>query len=634
MLQSIRDKIQGWIAIAISIAIAMIFSLWGVQNYRGNKGRVVAKVDGKEIFYDQVQFAYDQEKHLATTKKEKNFILDKKSQLKLKSNALQRLIDEQILLGVGAKMGLGSSNEQLWGIVSSLPIFRDENGFSPGLYRRAVGRVFYSEASFLDSLKGMMIRSHLEGGIAKSNFVLPNEIGVIKSSLGQHRDYGYFFVPFKQFEGSAVIDATSIEKYFDDHQNEFLTPEMVSIQYLELLSKEFEKVDQASEQVLKSYYDNNLGFFTTPKRWKLLKVTVPVEIGENDREVKNKLDNLIARIKNEKLDLFKDPVKTSVSWLSDEKGVDPQLLGKLTDLAVDDVSPVFLENKDKERSYSFVKVLAIEPKKTLNYNRSKGKVKELYAKHRLAQEFGKVRDRLADLTYTNPDSLEYAAKELDLILKSTTLFTKANAKSIGGILSDDRVVNAVFNDAVLRGRYNSNLIELEPGRIIVLRIKEYVPERFKVLDEVRSSIIAELTYDRSVAAAEDFANNLLVELEKGTSETELASKYQLVWKKSTGVGIDLYTKKDKIIQKIFDLPNPNDGGAGKSLSVEKKGDGFMVIRLNKVYYVDHKYEKGELDKIIAFFGNAYGYYDYHNLLRLLGSRIKVKVVTSFDKETQ
>ncbi|EKD46118.1 MAG: hypothetical protein ACD_69C00005G0001, partial [uncultured bacterium] len=60
MLQSMHDKIQGWVAGVIAFIIALTFALWGVQNYlRSGAHQAAAKVNGEEITQRQLDVAYD-----------------------------------------------------------------------------------------------------------------------------------------------------------------------------------------------------------------------------------------------------------------------------------------------------------------------------------------------------------------------------------------------------------------------------------------------------------------------------------------------------------------------------------------------------------------------------------------------
>ena len=50
MLQTIRERAQGWIAWVIVILISVPFALWGIQSYLGESGEpVAATVNGVEI---------------------------------------------------------------------------------------------------------------------------------------------------------------------------------------------------------------------------------------------------------------------------------------------------------------------------------------------------------------------------------------------------------------------------------------------------------------------------------------------------------------------------------------------------------------------------------------------------------
>lgn len=536
MLQNLRDRIQGWFAIAIASVIALVFTLWGVHNFQGGKNRVVAKVNGEEITIEQVKIAYEQDKRQKMMSADKSFILDQEAQTSIKNNALKRLINERVLLQAMAKMGFRIGNNLLQNIALSIPIFQNNGKFSPDLYQRAMRGIFYSEQAFFDTIKGLVLHKQLESGIVRSGFVLPNELEVVKSSQEQRRDFGYFVIPFANFSNPIAVGEEAIKKYYESHGDEFLDPEMVSIQYLELAGDQLAANIQISESEIKDFYYSNIDLFVHPK----------------------------------------------------------------------------------------------QPSRTDSYEVARTRAKELYRKRKLAQKFTETCDHLSDLAYTNPDSLEFASRELGITLQSTGLFTK---KSTGrGILANSKIIRAAFSDAVLRNGYNSGLIEIEPGRVVILRIKEHVTEKLKPLDQIRNVIIKKLDHDDSILIAEQIADKLLEGLLAGKSEKALASEYKVVWYSSMGVKWGDKDPRRDMVVKVFTLPHPNEQNI---VATKIKGsDGYAVIRLDRVYYIKkHDITTEQKAEEVKFFSDSYGQYDYQSLVASLMKEAKVKILKETKEES-
>ena len=60
MLQTIHDKITGWVAYVILGAIALVFVLWGI-NWTLGAPNYAAKVNGSEISVNEVRQSYQQQ---------------------------------------------------------------------------------------------------------------------------------------------------------------------------------------------------------------------------------------------------------------------------------------------------------------------------------------------------------------------------------------------------------------------------------------------------------------------------------------------------------------------------------------------------------------------------------------------
>ena len=611
MLQSMREKTQGLIAGIIVTMIALTFMFWGVQNYYGGGDiRAVAKVNGKKITQRQVRITYEQLKHREMYKGD--FFLGQKTQARLRQEALQQLIKEEVISQAINQMGFRIGQEQLWSIVTDLPIFQVNGRFSPEQFQRITERLFYSGQNFLDSMKLAFLQTQLESGIVKSSFVLPNEIEFSKKLLLQRRDFGYFIVPMQRFANVTKVATADIEKYYKQHQSEFVVPEKISIQYLELSAENLRHKVNLAEDKLRQYYQSHIGSFSTPKKWEVLKVSLPLAKQADAKAVANAREKLLQA----KDDLVKVAgAQTTKVWLTRSEA-DPGFAPQLHKLAVGQVSQPFRT----QDGYSVGKVLAVQSETAIPYKEVKDKVKKVYEQQQLAQLFAEANDKLINLTYINPDSLEPAARELGLQLNTTGLTTSAGAKS--GILANNKVVSIAFSEAVLKHRYNSNPVEISPGKLVVLRIKDHVPETVQPLAQVSKTIKGKLAMRIMRHKASALSQELVAKLRK-QSAVELARQYNFTWKTMTNVEYEQQAKDSALVKAAFALDKPIAGKV--AATVVDLVDGYAVLQLLKVYDAKTHATTAKEEQFLKALPVRLGRVAYQLLLDGLMNKAEVKI---------
>jgi peptidyl-prolyl cis-trans isomerase D len=618
MLQIMHDKMQGWVAGIIAGVIALTFMLWGVQNYlsTGVDTQIVVKINGKKITRAQENIAYEQIKRSEMMQLGQNFSLDQKTQAQLKKRIRQQLIEKEVLSQEIDKMGFDIGQEQLWAVVSGLPIFQQDGSFSIDYFRQITERLFYSEKVFFEGLKDAMLQSQLERGIVGSDFDLPNEIETVKKMFKQVRDFEYFVISPERFAKTTKISDADVQKYYDQHQSEFIIPEKISIQYLELSSDALHDEVGVSRQQLKEYYQSHIDSFSTPKKWQITRVLLPLSQTADAKALDGAREKL-SQIKPK--DDFAKVAGARVNkvWLTKkEAGVD--FAAQLENLSVGQISKP-LRTKD---GYSLVKVLSIQPEKVKPYKAVAAKVKQTYKHQELARLFAEANDKLVDLTYTNPDSLEPAAKELGLKIQKTNWVTKDGGEK--GILANNKIIKAAFSEAVLEQRYNSNPIEIGTGKLLVLRIKDHMPQSLQPLDKVRVIIAKKLKAKEMKNQAHELSQELLAELRKGKALSKIVKQHKFVLNKMVDVSRDRYSKKiTKLVEVAFDLNKPSSDEV--SAAVVDLGGDYSVLQLTKVH--ENKSHK-ETKKGVAFLKslpNRLGKFDYQLLVDNLMSRAKITV---------
>ena len=110
MLQTIRDKTSGWIAIIVLGAIGVVFALFGVD-LKSAAGNYAAKVDGETVPTDQVRRAWQQRQQqlqqMMRTELPPDLVKSQQAAL------LDQLIRDTLLTNRAQKLGYRVSDEDL-----------------------------------------------------------------------------------------------------------------------------------------------------------------------------------------------------------------------------------------------------------------------------------------------------------------------------------------------------------------------------------------------------------------------------------------------------------------------------------------------------------------------------------------
>jgi peptidyl-prolyl cis-trans isomerase D len=131
MLSLMRKHAQSWLIKLALGAIVVVFVFWGVGSYRAQKGNRIAVVNGEPIVLEEFRSVYDQ--MLQTYRRQFGGALDEKliQNLNLRKQALDQLIDRQLLLQEATRLNFRVTNEELLRAIQEVPAFQRHGHFHP-----------------------------------------------------------------------------------------------------------------------------------------------------------------------------------------------------------------------------------------------------------------------------------------------------------------------------------------------------------------------------------------------------------------------------------------------------------------------------------------------------------------------
>lgn len=587
MLQTIREHTQGWIAGTIITIIILSFALWGIHSYfvGGGNNTVVAVVNGVDISREQLTVAYERLRRQVQTQRGANSIASAKDESNLKDRALNSLIEIELLKQASYSQGFRISSRQIDNYLQSLPEFQVDGRFSIERFQEVLASTMLSTSEFLELIKTSLMIDQPKIGIVFSSFALPNETNYTVSLVNQERDIEYATIPLSYFLAQPLnVSSDTIKAYYDAHQAEFMTPEQASVEYIELSVNQLSARFNPTEAVLKNFYNENINSYTLPMAWKLVSIDIPVPsnaTGEDILSLQKKAQDILSAVKDgADFNKYVDAKNQTVSgreWLTLNK-VPVELQKAVADLTTQGQVSGLIKGKN---GFVIVKAVAIEQPKIQSFDTVKDKVKESYIRQHAEEKFSELRDQLADTTYEHPESLQLASKTLNLPIQTSELFEKE--KTAKGVAQYKKVRDVAFSHDVLVLQNNSDVIQLSPDTVLVLRVKTHIPAKLMPLADVSKQIEAKLKAQQAESKAQEYAEQLRAKLQSGTASADLAqSGYRLSWSKTGFIGRYSTKVETAILDAAFSMPNPAMTNNKTVYGVTRLPNGYAIIAVKGV----------------------------------------------------
>ncbi len=199
---------------------------------------------------------------------------------------------------------------------------------------------------------------------------------------------------------------------------------------------------------------------------------------------------------------------------------------------------------------------------------------------KLEQLLASDSDQLANLTYTNPDTLKVASETLGLPVQASDYFTRQSGAK--GLLAQPKIAQIAFSDNVLKQRNNSDLVTLDNQSALVMRIADYKPAVLRPLSEVKLQIVEKLKQQAAQTAAATLGEQLIQRLQQGANPATLASENHFTWRTVVQSNRVNLIVPAAILRVAFNLPAPAKTQLFSSGGAALINGDYVVVLINRV----------------------------------------------------
>jgi peptidyl-prolyl cis-trans isomerase D len=630
MLQNLRQKLQGWPSILVLGICVVAVSFFGIESYfMSSTDTYVAKVGKTEISQQDFQQRMNNLRQNMMAREGDKFDPAYLEQPAIKQELLNGMISQTLFRDAADKLGMVVSDAQVRASIATDPNFQQGGTFDLNSYRAFLASSNLTPARFEATQRDDLATKQLPNAITQSSILTDADMDRVLRLSAQTRDARYAILPSPAVAAADVGDA-DLDTFYKAHQQQFMTPEQVTLQYVEVNAADLPADATPNDADLQALYETQKNRYVQPEQREVSHILINVPKNATPEQQKAALDkakaiaaqatpeNFAKLAAQDSEDLGSKRQGGDLGWL--EKGVanasfDTAMFAmKKGEISQPVLSPdegyhvIWLRDVRSGTAKPFADVRADLLKQATLTDRDR--------------KYNDIAGKLADQAYQNPSSLEPAAKAMNLPLKTSAPFGRNGGD---GITANAKVIAAAFSDDQLVQGNSSSLIELDKGHGVVIHVDKHTAAAVRPLAEVRDDVRKAVVQDRIAAAAKKQADDLLARVQKGEDFATVVASAKGELKPLVALKRNQPDKPPALINEIFNLPRP---AAGKSsvATMQVNAGSYALVSVDKVTEGDpSKLSKEERDAFRGQMGQAMAQAQTLDFIQMIRSKADVKV---------
>ncbi|MBT0961437.1 SurA N-terminal domain-containing protein [Denitromonas iodatirespirans] len=623
MFEAVRNNKR--VAQVILVLISVTFGFFGIESYLSDRGAAgeVATVGGSPIStYEFEQALREQQDRIRASSETPVDSATFEDPL-FRRAVLDNLVNQRLLSLFASEHRMSVSDAQLRETIANIPAFQDDGQFSNARYQAVLRSQGMNELGFQERLRGELAYQQVLSAMGEASLVPRSAVmRVLSAQLEERTVHMVRFEP-AAYLSSVEVSADALKAHYEANKASYAVPARVKVAYVVLSADSLKDQVTVSDDELRAEYEQTKATLGSPEERKARHILVQVAADASEADVaaaKQKAEGLLAQIKADP-SRFAELAKSA----SDDPGSAANggdlgffargaMLKPFEDAAfalqVGEVSGLVRS----DFGFHIIRVDEIRKATIPTFEEARPRIEAAVRERAASRRFAESAEQFANLVYEQPDSLEPAANQFGLKVRTTDDWVEQGATTLAGFESP-ALVEAVFSPAAITDKHNTDAIDVGNNTIVAARVTAHEPARQRDFDEVKSEVESQLRQKLAAEAAAQAGAAQLAALEKG-------DKPALKW----GEPIKL--------QRGLPMLPPNAMAAVFAVSSEKvpgytgvavPGAGYALFRVDAV----KKTELSETDPRIATVSGQYaqlmGAQDLRAFLTTLREQYPVKI---------
>jgi peptidyl-prolyl cis-trans isomerase D len=634
MLQTLRDKTTGWVAVAIIMLLAVPFAFFGVENYfQQQVPTYVAKVNQAEIGQDQFRQRFEDHRSRMRQMLGDRYDAREFDTPIVKRQVLESMIDEEVLRQAATRYGLVVAPGTLQKEIAAIDAFHVNGSFDANQYKLVLAGAGMTPRGFEARMASDLLTRALPVGVSESSFVTDAYVDDYLVLRDQTRSFDYLLLPAPTEDAVGEISSEDVGAYYEAHTNLYQSQETFSVEYVELDASTLEVDEKPDEATLRERYEENKARYMEPEQRLASHILIQTPANADAAAVQAaqaKAQGIVEKARADGADFAalarefsEDPGSSAaggdLGWI--ERGVTDAAF----EAALFSMEPGVSDPVKGADGWHVIWMREIKPESGKRFEDVRADLEKEYLESERERRYSDIAGRLIDAIYRDPSTLDNAAAELGLTVQKAGPLTRAGGP---GLFSNPDVLRAMLSDSVLVEKLASDVVEVAPGHGIALRISEHVPAATRPLEEVQEQVKAAVRGERLAELGRQALAKALESITSIDTMNAYAESHALEVKKAEGVGRMAVTVDPAIAQAAFSLPHPAEGSS-RIGSAPLIGGGSAVIALTQVTDADPaKVDAAQREMIRGQLAQGIGGVEATDLIKALRREARIDVAES------
>ena len=534
MLQSIGDKLKAhrWLGFILLGILAVIFAIWGaygIVNISFGPQDYGLKINGETITADTMNRAW-QERQAEMVQALNGGELSEAQRSQMQTQLVDAYVRSTLMSQRARSAGYRASDPDVIQAYESEPAFQIDGRFDERAARTMLQQAGMTPELYEAQKRQELETSQLTGGIQLSDFLTPTEAKRIYALENEQRQVRYALLGVDRYAPSKVDDAT-VQAWYQSHQNDYLTPESVSLQYAELRLDTIAAQVPVTTDLLQAYYKKNDSRYRQVEMRHAHHILIAAG-GANDAKADAaalaKARDVLAQLKAGK-DFSALAKQYSTDAASAAQGGDlgwaartayvPAFADALFSMQPGQIS----EPVKTEFGYHIIRLDEVRPGTVKSFDEVRPQVETEYRRDQAAAEFGDRQEQVQQALDTGTvTDLNQLAQKFQLAIGQVANFTRtAGGAPLGG---KPELLRAVFSDDALNGQKINGPVAIAEDQIVVFKVLSHHLPAPQPIAQVKDQVIAAIRKSEGTKGALNAADGAVKQLQGGADFDTVAKQ--------------------------------------------------------------------------------------------------------------
>ena len=585
MFDSIRNNSKILMGLLVLLIIPS-FVLFGVDGYSNmsDRGAVVAKVGDLEITQQEWDAMHQQEVDRIRASAPN---LDAKllGSDEARYASLERMVNDRLIAVAAEKQLLVTSDQRLANYLQQDPSIASlrgpdgkldmdryrqlaaSQGMTPEMFEARVRRDL-SNQQVLASLQASAVASQRQTDTALQAYLQRREIQIQR------------FEP-AAFAAKVQVTDADLEKFYQAHSERFRSPESADVEYLVLDAAALAKNIQLPEQDVKTYYEQNLQRLAgqEQRRARHILINAAKDAPAAEREkARAKAEALLADVRKDPKAFAELARKNSDDPGSAANGGDLDFFAKGAMVKSFEDAAFALKKGDisavveTEFGFHIIQLTDIKAPAAPSFDSMRPQLEADLREQQAKRQFAELAETFSNSVYEQADTFKPVAEKLKLTIQQAQGLGRAPTPAKAGVMSNPKVLEALFSEESISKRRNTAAIELGNNTLVSARIVNYRAAAVRPFADVKELVRTQFMLEQAQALA------------KAEGQARLTA-----WKAQPAqaqVGNAVVVSRDQTQgqpQAVVDAALRADPSAMPALvGVDLGAQGYAVVRVNKL----------------------------------------------------